>query len=328
MDVTTSCSTYHNLLRRIIHHETGVENNLLYTIHTTSLYPTIRVFGYSPLRHYIENTVENKFIDSPTKEVLMRIYGSFRRCIRGISLFKYLWRMKNTPLFDSEYDLQGDSFEDIPYEKVFKLYQNRRIYRFSSRDCFNLLKSSLMASETCSPVQRHPKNPYTNIELNWMTRYNMYVFIKLNTYYTIPSFMQSYFSNTQSHTMMIINTPYIATENAVDDYMHNATHDELIDDIYDLINDFLHLFGEYCYVDKEVEKKTLNITRPVLKKYLMFIHTSEHRAQQYLRGCIENDIVKLLMNNTSYGRHIVRCQRRSIFPMTPQIDMMVNNTIC
>lgn len=309
-----SYAAYQDLIRKVVRKETGIENNLSLTLFVPSLFPNVRMFGYSPLRHYINNTVENNFIDEPTKNTLIEIYNAFRKCLRGISLFKHIWRMKYTPAFDYDCDLQGDSMDDIPAEKVFTLYQNGRIYRFSTRDCFNLLKSALLATETCTPVQRIPKNPYTNIEFNWMTRYNMYVFIRLNTYYTIPSYMQTYFSNGHSHTLMVINTPYIMTENSVNDYMHDATQDELVDDIYDMIGDFAHLFGEYDFIDREVEKETLEITRPVLKKYLMYIHTSEHRAQQYLRRSIETDIVVMLLHNTTYGRHVVRGRRRSLFP--------------
>jgi hypothetical protein len=175
-------------------------------------------------------------------------------------------------IFNTDCDMRMMPFEP---KTTIQIVESKCVYTFNLYDLVNIVNSSLSQQNYAIISPKHPKNPYTNLELSFNNLYNIYIKC-LDLKVKIPKIFEYYYECNFCIKRMVQKYKKNLTELAIDNYLSKDAEvdDDLIEDIYTMCD--IYYINVHCDFPP---KQLYAIFRPYLKMYykcnIMAVHNCD-----------------------------------------------------
>ena len=234
-----------------------------------------------------------------------KIYLTMCRFIR---IIKY----NKSKTYDNDFDLHGESLEDISDKHKITIYHENTKYIFKLTDLVSIINHSLSKCDSFFVEPEAIKNPYTNIPFNLSTLYSIYFAIKktaINSPLLFEMFFKSQFC---IHKFKATYEPYI-----LDEYIKNHINELSKSKMQRLCYEILHKYKrinrkmrEFNFDRRYSPEKMIKIMKPIVRKYLFVKHSQN---QGYRFEC-EREIIRqlscLVSNDKEFGKPQIKKSKR------------------
>jgi len=139
---------------------------------------------------FYKDTIANIFLNSKLKEIFNEYFYKIQFVYLQFQKIAYIYKLKKTK-FVVNTDMGLNTIVENE-RNVICIYQDKGKYLFNILDLNKIIYNSLTHQVEFFSEPKPIKNPYNNLPFNKSNLYNIYFFIKFNTYYTIDLF-EKYF---------------------------------------------------------------------------------------------------------------------------------------
>ena len=225
----------------------------------------------SKLQFY-HSVIENIFFSKEIRHYFQELFCQFQRHYRLFSKLAILYRLKKAKIV-VDHDLLFAKL-DPKQSHVFQLYQNGSIYLFHIRDLVKLIYLNITHAPYFFFDPLPVKNPYNNIILRKSTLYNIFFFLKFNTFIQ-SDFLDLFFRANFDTKELFANHRLLLREFAISNYLRCETIN-LRGDIEDMLQ-YYNLKSE-CKFQIHVHSNfptqlLIKIMKPYLHLFLLFLHS-------------------------------------------------------
>jgi hypothetical protein len=251
-----------------------------------------------------EKISNNVFLSNTNIYEFQELFCRFQKFYRFFSKFSLFFKIKQAKiLVDCDLNMNKLNPSD---NHVFRLFQDNNIYLFHIRELLKIIQYSISNSNEFFHEPLPIKNPFNNALLNKSSLYNIYFFVKFNTFIHSELFT-IYFKTNFNLSIFSKKSKYILRKHAIINYFAKETT-QLYEDTLDMIyyynrNMFLFEQTHRISIDSGFPKNTLvEIMKPYLKLYLIYLYS--YVDDESIRA--ENELItrlkKLVEFNPNFGK--------------------------
>ena len=240
----------------------------------------------------IKNTREDKFIN---------IFCNIQKTYNILNKFVYNYKYKKAKtVVNTDLGLNELNIND---KNVMCIFHNNSKYLFNINDLIKIINVSLSHSYMFFSDPKCIKNPYDNLPFRKSTLYNIYFFIKFNTYY-YPELFFKFFRTDFNITLFKNSNECFLREYSIQNYVSMSPSNILMKEIRCMIGNHNKSYpNEDITIDDDFPAdKLIRIMRP----YLLLFLTSQYSYLTQSRGEAAYILRKKLLNfrnfNPSFGR--------------------------
>lgn len=273
----------------------------------------------------IRDILANLFISPSVKTILFDMFCKTQRFYFVLSRFANDWKYRKAKVrIDTDLYLnpiqRNHKHTITVYDK-----QTRSLFLFTCTDLMNIIMTSLTHCIYFCPEPLMWKNPYTNLQFNLATMYNIYFHMKENYMYMHP-LLHSFFACEFNLELFLMNHEQDIRNIAAKNYLKNSSVPTLYMDVMCM----LYLINSRLFIHARFPQELLvNIMRPYLYLYTMFIYSingSQQRSMYYV--ILNKKLGEFIEFNPHFGRKIVSNNRVLSFNMDcPPFTIANINTI-
>lgn len=201
---------------------------------------------------------------------------------------------------------------DRNHKKTIVILQDNKLYLFVINDLIQIINASLISHYCFIQKPVMVKNPYSNMAFEKSTLYNIYYFVKFNTYY-VDELLENYFRCNFNLHVMLYKNEYIIREYSISDYVTNTTTDILHIEVMDMIR-YLNTF---CLVRFRInpqfpKKRLVEIFKPYLYLYLCSMYSLVLNKREKSFCLVTHKYAEFYNSNRAFGRKIIRVERKCV----------------
>ena len=253
-------------------------------------------------------SINNVFFNEQDIEDCKRIFCKIQRVYFAFSRLARIAKFKYAKVVVEE-DMCLNTI-DRNHKNTIVILQDNKLYLFVITDLIRIINTSLISHYCFISKPVMVKNPYSNMAFEKSTLYNIYYFVKFNTYY-VDELLENYFRCNFNLQVMLYKNEYVIREYAISDYVTNTTTDTLHLEIKDMIR----YMNNYCLVRFRIninfpKKRLVEIFRPYLHLYLSSMYslvTNKRETSFYL---LTYKYVEFYNYNSTFGRKIIRIEHK------------------
>lgn len=218
----------------------------------------------------------------------------------------------------NQFDLDFDN--NLNYNNSLSIIHNDELYLFSKKDIIKLFFNSLVNSNfQFDSDPKRVKNPYTNINFSLHHLYNMYFYIKNNSYNIDSLINNFYFCNFKIYKFVINSDDNITFLN-IKRFVNNGFDKDVYSHIRDMI----------IYYNKEISNNASNIILfknfpsksyiHVFKLYLLHYLSYKHICNTTISfnhwTLLKKKLKRFINKSPGFGRLIMATKKRRSFGAT------------
>jgi hypothetical protein len=228
---------------------------------------------------FFYQTIDNPFISIEIKEEFINFFCSVQKTYFAFSKLANLYKYKKSKII-IEYDLCLNPIKENG-KNVFCLLQNNNRYLFNVNDLIKIIHNSI--ANTChffnNPLPI--KNPYNNVLINKSTLYNIYFYVRKNTFLN-PDLFFYFFKTNFDIKKFTEKYQFLIRDYSIYNYLNSSTNCKLYEDLQQMIDNFNYTNikkVDKIVIDDEFPKDLLiKIMKPYLHLYFLsefsLIHAS------------------------------------------------------
>ena len=227
-------------------------------------------------KFFKKHIINNKLLNTQDKESMLSIFSRTQSYYYIISRLAYKFKIKNSNFYDNQYDLNYNKLDTLSNNILTTIFddKNNLKYLFRISDLINIINSSLCYMENFHFYVNEIKNPYTNIEFNQSTLYNIYFSIKSSTF-IMPHFFHLYFLSNFNNDIFYKHNESLIKSFALNRYCKNINDNEKIYIIKEMLKEFKNgIFVIYNENLLNNEEEIIRIFEPCIKDYLFLNYSN------------------------------------------------------
>jgi len=250
---------------------------------------------------FYKKTNNNLFLNDATKRrfndlfcKIQRTYGAFNR-LKRIFSYKCSKSNANTDMELNEIVEGG--------KNVICLHHKNGKYLFKMNDLLKIIHNALTNSHYFFAEPIAVKNPYNNLPFDKSNLYNIYFFIKFNTYYNIDLF-EKYFKVDFNLSEFYRQYEFLLRNHIINHYLTDATNSCLHKHINNMITEFNKIYPTMkIKIDSEFpEDKLITILKPYLKLYITSLYSLVTIIKNNAFAKLKYKLIKFYKFNPEFGR--------------------------
>lgn len=179
----------------------------------------------------------------------------------------------------------------ITQRNVIQLYDNNCTYLFTLQDLSHIIIAAVCNSPMFHSEPLNPKNPYSGVVFSISNLYNIYFYMK-ERFSIVPDIVQKLFLSEFNLDVFGENHKLIIRDTYLNQFVDNEDEDEILDNIYDMINEFYPRIN----IDEDFPNDILiNTFKSAVSIYIHYKYTFDLSKQSpnYKRMSIKiNNIIK------------------------------------
>lgn len=254
---------------------------------------------------FLNQALTNIFLNADQKEKILNVFSQTQKTYFAFARLAHVYKFKKSKIIVN-HDLTLNPL-DISSKQCFCLFQNNNRYLFHVNDLINLSNTSLSNSPSFFANPIVLKNPYNNVPFNKSTLYNIYFFIRENTY-VFPELLHLFFITNFNISLFTDNYEHIIRESAIKYFVKNSAVATLHMYIFDMLDDY-----NRCYeimfpywrivIDTDFpQNKLVDIMRPYLLLYLRSQYSLISTVRAFSKNRLKQKLDLLYTYNPSFGR--------------------------
>lgn len=274
--------------------------------------------------HFFMNAASGfseKVLGKKGKEEFEVLFSNIQKTYYAFQKLAFLYKIKKAKYIVVE-DLCLNPIS-LDLKDVICIFQNNNKYLFRIRELIKIIENALTNAPGffCDPLKI--KNPYNNIPLSKSTLYNIYFFMKYNTYIFSEIFHRFFMCNFNL-TKFFVENESLLREYSIDNYLRNASTIALYMDAMEMLDAYnsepeIISGRNIIYVDKHFPKKELvEIMMPYLKLYLNFIYNMTNVKRQHSKRMLIEKLKKFNQYNETFGKRFYTLGRNK----SGEVEMM------
>ena len=215
---------------------------------------------------------------------------------------------------------------DRNHKNTIVILQDNKLYLFVINDLIRMINMSLISHFYFISKPVMVKNPYSNMAFEKSTLYNIYYFVKFNTYYA-DELLENYFRCNFNLQVMLYKNEYILREYSISDYITNTTTDVLHDEVKEMIK----YLNKVCFVRFRInaefpKKRLVEIFKPYLYLYMCSMYSLVVNKRDKSFCLLTNKYSGFFKSNKAFGRKIIRVERKNVgFKLKTSIKVSFND---
>jgi len=234
---------------------------------------------------------KNKFID---------YFCKIQKTYNVLNKFIYIYKFNKAKIVVNM-DMALNEIK-INQKNVLCVFDGNAKYLFLANDIINIIDTALTNNFSFFAQPVCVKNPYNNLPFLKSTLYNMYLFIKFNTYLVPPLFFYFFYCNFNL-SYFTYKYEYLLREASIQNYVFKSPSNILIKETKKMIEEY----NDYCkknfknniiVIDKDFpQNKLIKIMRP----YLLIYFNSNYSLLPYKKIEMRNMLRMLLLKFNKYN---------------------------
>lgn len=216
---------------------------------------------------------------------------------------------------------------DRNHKNTIVILQDNKLYLFVINDLIRMINTSLISHFYFISKPVMVKNPYSNMAFEKSTLYNIYYFVKFNTYY-VDELLENYFRCNFNLQVMLYKNEYILREYSISDYITNTTTDVLHEEVKEMIKYLNKICFARFRINAEFPKKRLvEIFKPYLYLYLCSMYSLVTNKRDKSFCLLTHKYLEFYKTNKAFGRKIIRVERKNVgFKLKTALNVTYNDT--
>jgi len=194
----------------------------------------------------------------------------------------------------------------ITQRNVIQLYDNNCTYLFTLQDLSHIIIAAVCNSPMFHSEPLNPKNPYSGVVFSTSNLYNIYFYMK-ERFSIVPDIVQKLFLSEFNLDVFGDNYKLIIRDTYLNQFVDNEDEDEIVDNIYDMINEFYPRIN----IDEDFPNDILiNTFKIAVSNYIHYKYNFDlsKQAPNYKR--MSTEINNILKKCPGIGRKIVVINNR------------------
>jgi hypothetical protein len=252
---------------------------------------------------HLNEVLSNIFLDDNRKTIFLLLFGLIHKTYRSFAKIANLYKYKKSKT-QIACDLYMNPLEEND-KRVMTIIQSNTKYLFSVTDLVNMWNSSLTNAPYFYADPIAFKNPYSNVPFNKSTLYNIYFFIKRQSF-IMPSMIHNYFL-TNFHLKQFRNeNENTIREHRVRNYIYHNEHTaKLCSLVKIMLADVRIKPGLRIHAD--FPKETLaEAMKPYLYLWFLYKHSSDSLYKYDSLKKLKTLMTHFIRYNPLFGRkHII-----------------------
>ena len=288
--------------------------NDTYSINTYLSLVYIEKSGHSPKMskfQFLQSVFENPFFTEDNRNAFLDLFCKMQKYYFAFNRLIYMRKFHRAKIV-IDHDLLLTPIYEKDRNKTLPIIFNNNKYLFSLSDLINISMTALTNSSNYFSNPLPIKNPYTNINFNDSTLYNIYFFIKQN-YCIMPQLIHNYF---------LVNfdlEPFLYENDTI---IRNYIIQQMLimSSIYELKRDILHMLKSTAYIINQIQihqdfptKTLVDIFRPYLRLHYIVTYSKNEESREDSRYKLYRLLNKFYNNNPHFGRKIINTSINSEF---------------
>lgn len=194
----------------------------------------------------------------------------------------------------------------ITQRNVIQLYDNNCTYLFTLQDLSHIIIAAVCNSPMFHSEPLNPKNPYSGVVFSTSNLYNIYFYMK-ERFSIVPDIVHKLFISEFNLDVFGDNYKLIIRDTYLNQFVDNEDEDEIVDNIYDMINEFYPRIN----IDEDFPNDILiNTFKTAVANYIHYKYNFDlsKQAPNYKR--MSTEINNILKKCPGIGRKIVVIKNR------------------
>jgi hypothetical protein len=252
---------------------------------------------------YIDKVMQNIFFNQEIKNDFCDIFNKIQKTYNIFTKISRIYK-KTKIVVDTDLCMNKINEGD---KNVICILQNGNKYLFNIYEILKIIDLSLINSQYFFSIPLHIKNPYNNIPFNKSTLYNIYFFVKFNTYH-YDELLINFFNTNFNIIVFTKRHEHVLREYIISNYVTNSPDDILYEDIIEMI-----YYSNNYIVKNEIKiheafpiKKLVKIMKPYLHLWVTGLYSLVPitKTLSYDRFC--HKIMKFNKFNAQFGRRLIK----------------------
>lgn len=237
---------------------------------------------------------------------ILEIFNRVQYYYHILLRFKNKVHFKYAKKFDSDVDLNYNSFEDYKPHLKMNILENGILYKFSLTDLVNIFNESLLYNCSFFLEPKLIKNPYTNLNFKKHNLYNIY-FSLLNTNFHIPFPIQKFFLDEFNLKKFKNNNEVLLRDEIIKNFKRIKVKETIID-IKKMINYYNSCTNTALNIhfDKSFpKKKLLECFNKYLIHYYYINYTNDQNKKFFNKRLLIKKLKTFKARNEKFGRKYI-----------------------
>ena len=174
-------------------------------------------------------------ISNNYNEELIKIFIKAQNVFHSLNRFAYHYKLKNFKS-NNETDLYFENFNEKSNKKInnkLKLLVDNKIFTFSVNDINYLINMNLLYCSNNNYTSQYIRNPYTNKKFKLNNLYNIYFFLRNNSY-SINILYHLFYKKNFNLIDFKVEHKFLILQSGIKNIITTAKHDFLYDSIIEM----------------------------------------------------------------------------------------------
>lgn len=302
--IIETMKTFFSIINQCIKNDVPDSNSpaIFFQIFLNTPYTTKEKFDfYNKTNHnlFVNDLMKERFNDMFFK--IQRTYYAFNR-LKNVFSYKYAKSNVNTDMELNEI-VEGE-------KHVICIYHKNGKYLFKVNDLLKIINNSLTNSHFFFAEPLAIKNPYNNLPFDKSNLYNIYFFLKFNTYYKADLF-EKYFDVNFNLTEFYQQHEFLLREHIIKNYIKDTSNTQLRKHVNNMISEFnkLHVNMKFKIDPKFPDNQLIPIMKPYVTLYMISLYSMVSTIRTNSFAKLKYKLIQLYKYNPTFGRKLAVVSR-------------------
>lgn len=250
----------------------------------------------------LDNVLENICFSKEYKEKYFQMFSKVQKIYFSLLRFSYICKYKKSKI-QVDSDLSLNPIDLVKNNKnVFVLFQNNFRYVFLINELIHIIETAISNSPFFFNDPLQPKNPYTNIQFNLSTLYNIY-FKYRESAFVFSNLVHLFFLSHFDCKNFGLYNENTLREFAISKYINNTPANNLHEPVLSMLKE--NIYSKRLIIDDCFPKELLvSIMRPYLYYKYMYTQCIVNRCEKtiFYRDTLFHKLKMFYEFNPLFGR--------------------------
>lgn len=253
---------------------------------------------------FFMETLTNVFLKTVEKD-FVSLFCKFQKIYHSLNKFVYLCKFKKSNIVvNTNMCLNEININD---KNVICIFQKNCRYLFDINDIIKIINNSLTSSYLFFVEPKPCKNPYNNLIFEKATLYNIYFFIKYNTF-IYPELVFKFFECNFNLSLFLYKYESLARDYLIKNFVNSSTSSMTAIEIKKMIAIFNNKYNtKKIYIHNDFpQERLIKIFRPYLFLHLTSNYSFNNMVKNRASIELKEKLFRFNKFNPKFGRKIIK----------------------